>query len=132
VVPILSAAVHRAIHTDNVTAGIKRISIIESGKNAVSDLFDDQFLICLSFLATPENAVRMSLHVINVGLGMIVLIVAEGDREAGSYFLCFHTIEIIVNSYAMIEQAYNITQKQIVRSTPCALTVKCVRICYRG
>lgn len=75
-----------------MTAGVKWIGVVKSGKDTVSDLLDNEFLVSLSFFASPEDTLWVSLHVINIRFCVVVLIVTEGDREAGLYSLCFHTI----------------------------------------
>ena len=71
--------------------GIQWIVIVEARKNAVTDLLDDQLFVCFPLFALPEDAARVTLHVVDVILCAIVLIICKSDREAGSNFLCIHS-----------------------------------------
>lgn len=74
-----------------MSSGIQRIVVVEARKNAVTDLLDDQLLVCFPLFALPEDAARVTFHVVDIILCAIVLIICKGDREAGSNFLCIHS-----------------------------------------
>ena len=80
----------RAVHSHYVLGRVVGLVVVESRKNAMCNLFDDQLIICLALFSLPENAMGMSLHVFNVALGTTVLLIRERDGEAGFYSLCIH------------------------------------------
>ena len=82
-------------------AGIERVGIVKSGKDAVGNLLHNQVVVRFAFLAPPKNALRVPLHVFHILFGVIELIVREGDRKTGFYFFCFHSNRVDVNYYAV-------------------------------
>ena len=82
-------------------AGIERVGVVKSRKDAVGNLLHNQFAIGFAFLASPKYALRMPLHVVHILFGVIELIVREGDRKTGFYFFCFHSNRVDVNYYAV-------------------------------
>ena len=83
--------IHGAIHPHNVLGSSKGLVVVEAGKDAVRDLLDDELIVTLALLALPKHAIGMAFHVFNVAFCAVVLIIREGDGEAGSYFLCVHS-----------------------------------------
>jgi hypothetical protein len=81
----------RAVHAHDVFGSIVGLVVVESGKDAVRDLFDDQLIVGLALFALPENAARMPLHVLNVAFRAAVLLIGKCDGEAGFNSLCIHS-----------------------------------------
>ena len=79
-----------AIHSHNVLGGIVGFVVVKTRKNAMRNLFDDQFIVCFTLFSLPENAVWMSLHVVDVAFCTAVLFVTKRNGEAGLYLLCIH------------------------------------------
>ena len=89
----LFISVNCAVHPDNELTGIVMIVVIKAGKNAMCDLFNDQFIIRFFFLALPENTIGVTFHVFYIHFCMIELIVSERNGKAGFYFLSFHSTQ---------------------------------------
>ena len=85
----------RAIHPHNVLGSIIGLVVVKTRKNAVRNLFDDQFIVCFTMFTLPEDAMGMSLHVLDVALCAAILLVCECDGEAGFNLLCIHN-EIVI------------------------------------